>query len=181
MGAILGGVVLIGAPLTVLVFLAVPADAFAFLVGQSALLVLVVLVVVAGWHLVTSSDAFSGRAPFGSGDEHWTSREDVQRHEDGHAKLLRKYRVGVAWFGKVVYRQSDGYYAGYTMPASWTRFDRLPPEQQIAVYHAGHVAQHNTTARSGDDEVNIARIAGGDAGLERRGRALARRDLGGLW
>lgn len=47
MGAVLGGVVLIGAPLSVLVLLAVPADTFAFLAGQGALLVLAVLMVAA--------------------------------------------------------------------------------------------------------------------------------------
>lgn len=104
---------------------------------------------------------------------------DVWRHENGHARLLRRYGVGVA--GQRVYPDGGGGWAGYTEPASWGRFMRLPAEQQIAIYAAGGVAMGSHSHDYLDDG-NIRQIVkdvpwGQRAALEARGRARARRDL----
>jgi hypothetical protein len=70
MGAVLGGVVLLGAPLTVLVFLAMPVDVAAPMVGWTAF----VAVVVAAYPIEHASG--------------W-SNSHVRRHERGHVNVAR--------------------------------------------------------------------------------------------
>jgi hypothetical protein len=125
--------------------------------------------------------ALGGRHVHGSGRNGEATKQDLWRHENGHARLLRKYGVGVAMFGQRVWSPQPGVWQGYTEPASWSRFDRLPVEKQVAIYAAGGVAM-GSHSHDGSDDVNIKavlkQVPGRDRSrVERTGRSLARRDL----
>lgn len=124
MSAILGGVVLIGAPLTVLVFLAMPADAFAFLVGQGALLVLAVLIVAAV--VAMTRRAAGGGAAYPIAHASGYSRSFVRRHENGHARVARAL----------------GCSARVDLDAGKTYVydDHLPPVKRAAISYGGEAA-----------------------------------------
>jgi hypothetical protein len=124
MGAVLGGVVLIGAPLTVLVFLAVPVDAFAFLVGQSALLGTAVLVVVAVLAMVRG--ASSGGTAYPIAHASGYSRSHVRRHENGHARVARALGCSAR--------------VDLDAGATYIRDEHLPPVQRAAISYGGEAA-----------------------------------------
>lgn len=120
------------------------------------------------------------RRAFGAAHSHGNAtKADVWRHEKGHSRLLRKYKVGVA--AQRVYQSSAGGWSGWTEPASWTRFDRLPPERRIAVYAAGGIAM-GSHSHDGQDNGDIREVlrqvpARDRNRVEAAGRALARKDL----
>lgn len=104
-----------------------------------------------------------------------TDRAAVQRHEDAHARLMVKYGVGVAWFGKQVFKNGRGYWQGYTTPASWHRMNKLPVVKQMAIYAAGLEAAPNTVSDS--DEAVLAQLSHAGKVPVADGRRQARKDL----
>ena len=121
-----------------------------------------------------SARAACGHAVRGTGLLGRVTEADLWRHENGHARLMRRYGVGV---GKQrVWTNSDGSVEGFTEFGSPSRFQKLPTEKQIAIYAAGGEAM-GSRSHNGSDDPAIKDLAGGDGSLERRGRKLARRDL----
>ena len=107
------------------------------------------------------------------------TKQDLWRHENGHKKLLNKYGVGAG--AQRVYPTGDGGWAGYTNVRSWSRFDKLPIVQQIAVYAAGGIAMGSHSHDYSDDG-DIAALLRKVPWSKRReteaaGRARARKDL----
>jgi uncharacterized membrane protein len=150
--AVLGGVVAVGFAVKSVVFVAEPAASLGGRLPKR---------VRHAPHAHSKGGSQAGKA-------------DLWRHENGHARLLRRYGVGVG--AQRVWQNRNGSWQGYTMPGSWYRMDRLPKEQQIAIYAAGGIAM-GSTSHNGSDDVQIKYLARGDGSLARRGQELARRDL----
>lgn len=129
----------------------------------------VLMLVLIAWANARPARALGGHGHAGA------TEADLWRHENGHKRLLRKYGVGAG--RQRVWTNSDGSVQGYTNVASWTRFDRLPVEKQVAIFAAGGIAMGSRSHDHSDDG-NIRQIVkGAPWGTEVRGRAQARRDL----
>jgi hypothetical protein len=106
MGAVLGGVVLLGAPLTVLVFLAMPVDVAAPMVGWTAFVAVVVAVVAA---LVSRS---RGGAAYPIEHASGWSNSHVRRHERGHVNVAR----ALGCYARVDIERGETYVADGHLP-----------------------------------------------------------------
>ena len=126
MSAVLGGLVLLGAPLTVLVFLAVPADMatpFVTMTGLLALLVGGVALAVTGAFVRRTS---GGGSAYPIDHASGYSRSFVRRHENGHARVARA-------LGASAHVDLD---AGETYIGD----GHLPPVQRAAIAYGGEAA-----------------------------------------
>lgn len=159
MSALLGGVVLIGAPLTVLVFLAIPAETFALLIGQSALLVFVAGGVVAVLVLVRSRSGGGAVYPIDMHANGW-SMSSTRRHENGHARVGRALGCTM----RVVMNDNG---RAYTRTVSGPP---LTPAQHAAIAFGGEAAAGS--GGCGTDrriaESYLRRVPGRERGAARR-------------
>lgn len=112
---------------------------------------------------------------FGGVGHSGATEADLWRHENGHKRLLNKYGVGAG--SQRVWTHPDGTVEGYTNVASWSRFHRLPPEQQVAIYAAGGIAMGSHSHDAHDNVVIEYLVRKQPWGTEAKGRARARRDL----
>jgi hypothetical protein len=150
MGAVLGGVVLIGAPLTVLVFLAMPVDVAAPMVGWTAFVAVVVAVVAA---LVSRS---RGGAAYPIEHASGWSNSHVRRHERGHVNVARAL----------------GCYARVDIERGETYVDdgHLPPVKRAAIAFGGEAAAGSGGCGRdrGLAEAHLRQVPGHERGAARR-------------